>query len=215
MSTEKFFWTDPYLKEIKSTITSVNGSILTLDKTILFSFSGGQQSDEGTIGDFNVKNSYIQDKEIFYEIEDHHNLKKGDEVAVKLNWDKRYKIMRLHFTAELILELVYQGYSNSEKIGANITSEKARIDFQWNGNISEIFSELKEKFNAIIKNNYTIISEFSYIEKELRYWEIKEFAKVACGGTHLKTTGEVGEVVLKRVNLGSNKERIEISLVYP
>lgn len=215
MSTEKFFWIDSYLKEINAIVTDINGSILTLDKTILFSFSGGQQSDDGTIGGFKVIDSYIKDKEIFYEIASDNNLKKGDEVIVKLDWDKRYKIMRLHFATELILELVYQGYNKPEKIGANITSEKARVDFCWDGNISQIFPELKEKFNNLVNADYKIQSEFSDAENEMRYWHIKEFAQVNCGGTHLKSTGEIGDIGLKRVNIGANKERIEISLISP
>jgi len=45
------------------------------------------------------------------------------------------------------------------------------------------------------------------------YWEIDGFSKVPCGGTHVKSTAEVGLVKLKRVNIGSGKERIEIKLV--
>ena len=45
--------------------------------------------------------------------------------------------------------------------------------------------------------------------------EVKGFSKVACGGTHLKRTGEVGEIQLKRKNIGKGKERVEISLKTP
>ncbi len=47
---------------------------------------------------------------------------------------------------------------------------------------------------------------------ERRYWEIAGFARVGCGGTHLRRTGEVGEMTLKRNNIGKGKERIEIYL---
>jgi len=47
----------------------------------------------------------------------------------------------------------------------------------------------------------------------MRYWEIEGFAKVDCGGTHIRKTGEIGDIILKRgKSLGSNKERIEIYL---
>ena len=46
-----------------------------------------------------------------------------------------------------------------------------------------------------------------------RFWKIDGFAEVSCGGTHVKSTAEVGFVRLKRVNIGGGKERIEISLV--
>jgi Ser-tRNA(Ala) deacylase AlaX len=120
--------------------------------------------------------------------------------------------MKLHFAAEIILELVYQLYNNPQKIGANITVDKARIDFFWNGNISEIFPELMNKANNIINSNLNIISDFDDEENEKRYWYVEGFAKVPCGGTHLKRTGEIGSISLKRNNLGKGKERIEIFL---
>jgi Ser-tRNA(Ala) deacylase AlaX len=121
--------------------------------------------------------------------------------------------MRLHFAAELVLELVYQNFNRPEKHGANITHEKARLDFSWNGNISEIFPLLYERLNELIETNYEIVSRFSDKENERRYWEIAEFAKVECGGTHIKRTGEIGSLKLKRVNPGGGKERIEIYLL--
>lgn len=54
------------------------------------------------------------------------------------------------------------------------------------------------------------ISDFADKGAEQRYWEITGFAKVPCGGTHIRHTGEVGKISLKRKNIGKGKERIEI-----
>ena len=120
--------------------------------------------------------------------------------------------MRLHFAAEIILELLYQNFNKPEKIGANITEDKARVDFYWTGNISETFPLLTAEINDLVKKDLDIISDFSDEDNEIRYWEISGFAKVPCGGTHLRKTGEIGPILLKRNNLGKNKERIEIYL---
>lgn len=72
---------------------------------------------------------------------------------------------------------------------------------------------LEEKARMLIEENHAIISEFSDIENERRYWLIDGFAQVACGGTHLKNTSEVGKIKLKRNNIGKGKERIEIYLL--
>ena len=120
--------------------------------------------------------------------------------------------MKLHFAAEIILELVYQHFNRPEKIGANITSEKARLDFVWEGNISEIFPELTRKALELINSDLPITSSFSDEKNERRYWQIESFGKVYCGGTHLKRTGEIRDITLKRKSLGSGKERIEIYL---
>ena len=212
MAAKKIFWEDPYLSETNAVVTSVDNDIIILDRTIAYAFSGGQQSDSGTIRGYEILDARKDNTEIYYKISPDHRLKEGQEVIVKIDWEKRYRIMKLHFAAELVLELVYQEFERPEKISANITSEKARLDFFWQGNISEIFPVLEAKINELREANRKIISEFADRENEERYWEIEGFAKVACGGTHLKETGEIGPVALKRVNIGGGKERIEIYL---
>lgn len=212
MGVDKIFWRNPYLTEIEAKLTSVNDNIVTLDKTIAFAFSGGQQSDSGTIGGYDIIEAKKVNKEIFYTLSQDHCLTMGDYVVVKIDWEKRYRLMKLHFAAELVLELVYQNFNNPEKIGANITSDKARVDFYWDGKISEIFPYLDNKIKELIDSNHDIISDFSDEENERRYWKIDGFARVSCGGTHLKSTGEIGKISLKRNNLGKGKERIEIYL---
>lgn len=212
MYTIKKFWEDPYLTELQTKIKTIDNNIITLEETIVYAFSGGQASDEGKINDYPILLAQKADKEIYYTISENHSLKVGDIVSVTIDWEKRYKIMKLHFAAELILELVYQNFNHPTKIGANITSEKARIDFLWDNNINEIFPLLYEKFDELVDANHSITSAFSSIEDERRYWEIPSFAKVSCGGTHIRNTGEIGKIRLKRNRQGLGKERIEIYL---
>ncbi len=213
MSVKKVFWEDPYLTELSAKVTTIAGNVITLDRTIAFAFSGGQASDSGSINSYNILKADKINKEIYYTIEGGHNFKVGTEVVVQIDWAKRYRLMKLHFAAEIILELINQNYGHPEKIGANISDTKARLDFIWDGNISETFAFLSKEASRIIGLNLPIISDFSDVEKEERYWEIKGFGRVLCGGTHLKTTGEIGPIRLKRVNTGKGKERIEIYLV--
>jgi len=208
--TEKVFWKDPYLTRLDTLITSVKGSDITVEQTIFFAFSGGQESDYGTIGDCRVLQAQTEGREIIYTLENGHGLQPGDQVSMKIDWERRYKLMRLHFAAEIVLELVYQKYSSIKKIGAHIAQDKARIDFEWDGNISKVLPDIQKEALGIIEANQEIISAFSDEEKEKRYWDIRGFAKVPCGGTHLKKTGEIGKIELKRKNPGKGKERIEI-----
>lgn len=212
MSVNKVFWEDPYLTELMATVMSVNEDYITLDRTIFFAFSGGQESDAGTIGGFNVVEAKKVGAEIFYKIGTGQHLKVGDPAFIKIDWVRRYRLMRLHFAAEIVLELINQKYNNPEKIGAHISEKKARVDFFWTGNISQKFDLLKKEIDRIVEADLEIRSNFSDAEKETRYWEVKGFGKVLCGGTHLKKTSEVGKVKLKRDNIGKNKERIEITL---
>ncbi|MBD5637148.1 alanyl-tRNA editing protein [Clostridium botulinum] len=213
MPVAKLFWIDPYLTQNDAIITSVCGNKVTVDKTVAYAMSGGQDSDSGTISQYKILKAEKNDKEIIYFIDPEHRLVVGDNVIIKIDWQKRYRLMKLHFAAELILELVYQNFNRPNKIGANISEDKARVDFQWQGNISEIFPFLQEKLEELIDSDYKIISDYSDEEEQKRYWEIKGFAKVPCGGTHLDRTNELGKLNLKRKNLGSGKERIEITLM--
>jgi Ser-tRNA(Ala) deacylase AlaX len=205
----KIFWQDPYQTELETTITSVNGNVIVLAETIFYAFAGGQESDAGTIGGLPVLEAVKDELEIFYTIANH-SFQAGDKVQVKIDWQRRYKLMRLHFAAEIILELVYQTIPQIEKIGAHIAEDKSRIDFEWGENIASLFPKLLAESETLIRANHPIISAFSDEASERRYWEIEGFARVSCGGTHLKRTGEVGQLSLKRKNVGKGKERIEI-----
>ncbi len=119
--------------------------------------------------------------------------------------------MRLHFAAELILEIVTQKFA-LEKVGAHIAENKARIDFKSDKNISAIFQVVLAEYNAIIASNKAIETGFSDVANQRRFWKIDGFAQVPCGGTHVKSTGEVGFVTLKREHPGKSIERIEIKL---
>jgi Ser-tRNA(Ala) deacylase AlaX len=210
--TRKIFWENPYLTELETTITGVNGKEISVDQTIFYAQSGGQESDHGLINNQRVIQARIAGKKIIYSLEDTHDLHIGDRVKMVINWDRRYRLMRLHFAAELILELVYKKLKGIEKIGAHISEDKARIDLNWDENISMYFPTLEKEALKIIEANQEIQSTFSDEEAEKRTWEVAGFAKVPCGGTHLRRTGEIGKIALKRDNIGKDKERIEIRL---
>jgi Ser-tRNA(Ala) deacylase AlaX len=102
MPTVKIFWEDPYLTELIARVTSVNSDILTLDRTIFYAVSGGQESDAGTIGGRKVVEVEKRDTEIYYTLEGSHDLKAGNEALIKIDWTRRYRLMRLHFAAEIL-----------------------------------------------------------------------------------------------------------------
>jgi Ser-tRNA(Ala) deacylase AlaX len=212
MATEKIFWADPYQSELIATVTTVHGNVITLDKTIFYPFSGGQESDQGTIQGFKVLKAEKDGLEISYTLDTNHDLKPGDEVIVEIDWNRRYRLMRLHFAAEIILELINQYFNRPPKVGAHIGEDKARVDFMWEGSISRIFPFLEQKAKELIDADLPIKSEFSEEKPEQRFWEIEGFGHVSCGGTHIRRTAEIGPIRLKRNNIGKGRERIEIYL---
>ncbi len=208
----KVFWDNPYQYNLITKVASIVGNRILLEETIAFSFSGGQESDKATINGLPVIASEIEGNFIYYTLEEGHGLRSGDTVTMEIDWPRRYRLMRLHFAAELVLEIVTQKF-NLEKIGAHIAEKKARIDFIFDQSIAAFFDEILSEYNLIIEKNMPIKTGFSDMENQRRFWEIEGFSKIPCGGTHVKSTGEVGYVSLKRKNIGGGKERIEISLI--
>lgn len=208
--TRKLFWQDPYLTRIYTHVTRVDGNDVTVAETIFYAFSGGQESDHGTIAGKPVLKARKDGLEILYTLESGHGLKPGDAVTMTIDWERRYRLMRLHFAAELVLELAYRNLKGIEKIGARISADKARVDFRWAENVSGAIPLLETAANHIVQEDRVIVSAYSDEADERRFWEVTGFARVPCGGTHLKRTGEVGRVELKRDNIGKGKERIEV-----
>ena len=208
----KLFWEDPYRTELDTLVASVNGPDVTLEDTIFFAFSGGQESDTGTIAGHPVLVAAKDGKQIVYTLPGEHGLRAGAPVKVRIDWPGRYRLMRLHFAAELVLELTYRRLGTVEKIGAHIAQDKARIDFNWPENIGPLLPQLKDQAQAVIDADLVIATGFEDPVEERRYWEVAGFARVPCGGTHVRSTGEVGALTLKRHNVGRGKERIEISI---
>jgi Ser-tRNA(Ala) deacylase AlaX len=208
----KVFWDNPYQQSLITTVKEVEGNRILLAETIAFSFSGGQESDKAFINEVAVAGSEMEGNLIYYTLEENHGLSVGDQVTMTIDWPRRYRLMRLHFAAELILELVTRALQ-VEKIGAHIAETKARIDFVFDQNIAVIFEKILTEYNTIIKSDRPIKTGFLDEASQRRFWEIEGFSKVPCGGTHVKSTAEVGFVALKRKNIGASKERIEITLL--
>lgn len=208
----KAFWDNPYQHTLNTRVATVSHNRILLEETIAFSFSGGQESDKATLNGLAILGSEIEGNFIYYTLEEGHGLSPDDTVTMEIDWPRRYRLMRLHFAAELILEIVTRKFG-LEKIGAHIAETKARIDFISDTNISGLFDDILIEYNQIIQQDEIIQTGFSDVKTQRRFWKIEGYAKVPCGGTHVKSTAEVGYVTLKRKNIGGSKERIEISLV--
>lgn len=210
--TVRCFWDDPYATRLDARVTHVAGDEVELDRTIYFAFSGGQESDSGTFNGLPVSAARLEGSRLVYTLPAGHGLRVGDAVAIEIDWTRRYALMRLHFAAELVLEMVCAALPGVERIGAHIAQDKARIDFAWPENVAPLLPEIAARVGALVHADLPIRSEFSDRDAGRRYWELEGVAKVPCGGTHLRRTGEVGPVLLKRKNVGQGKERVEIRL---
>lgn len=210
---QKRFWQDPYLSSATSRVVDICDCTVELDSTIFYAESGGQESDKGTIAGVPVVLAQKQGPRILYTLAQPPSFIIDDEVEVCIDWPRRYALMKLHFAAEVILELFTAFHPQLTKIGAHISQEKSRIDFDSETSIKPLLASIEHKAQVVIDSDLLVESAFSDAKSERRFWRVKDFAKVSCGGTHLKRTSEVGKIELKRKNIGKGKERVEIRLV--
>ena len=225
---------DSYLKEFSAKVVDIKENAIVLDQTAFYPWGGGLDSDIGIIikGDreYNVL-EVKKDKEtgdILHYLNDVKGLNIGDNVVGRIDWDRRYKLMRLHTAAHIIAAILYNKY-NVLITGGHITPEYARDDFSIDkDNWREIINETIEEANNIVREAREVkvyflpreeamkipgiiklASKLPPIVKELRIVEIEGIDIQADGGPHVKNTREVGKIrLLKAENRGKNKKRI-------
>ena len=155
------------------------------------------------------------------------NLKIGNLIKGRINWDKRYKFMKMHTALHLLCAVIPMGVT-----GGQIGDVKSRLDFNADAN-SLNKEDIQEKLNQILKNNHEI--KYEWIEsKELekkpelvRTMSVKppktngkiRLVKIGnvdlqpCGGTHVKNTSEIGMIIIGKIeNKGRMNRRVNISL---
>jgi Ser-tRNA(Ala) deacylase AlaX len=227
---KKIFWVDPYLTKLETKVVHVQGNEIVLDETIGYSESGGQESDRVTINGIEVLSSRMDKSDpflIYYTVPEGHGLSCGDKAIMEIDWQRRNRLMRLHFTCELVLILMNRLFNKTpegielkpeeidtviKKRGAHIAETGARVDFECSVNISEYFPAILNEYNKIITADLPIEKGFLDEAREVRYWRLPHIALVPCGGTHVRSTGEIGEIELKRDRANKGVERIRIAL---
>lgn len=209
--TEKLFNEDAYMKEAGAVVVSVDGNDIVLDRTIFFAFSGGQADDYGTIGSVRLTGLRIDGDDIVHTVEDASGFSVSDTVELALDWDRRYKLMRLHTAAHIVYFFAVKVIGEKSLIGSNVDVSKSRLDFVMDKSVGESLPEIERMTNEYISVDRTVTVEDDKEEKGRRIWRCGDM-EMPCGGSHVKNTGDIGKIRLNRKNIGSGKERIEIML---
>ena len=230
MKTELLYMKDPYLKEFGATVISANGKFIKLDKTALYPQGGGQPFDEGTLTrdgeEFKVVFGGWFDGDVSYEI-DKEGLKEGDKVKGKIDWERRYRLMRIH-TAAHVLAAVIDREESVKITGGNLSLEKGRLDFSMEEFNKEKIEKYIEMCNQEIEKDLPVKLHFLSKEEamknpdffrlakgfdkdveEVRLVEIETLDKQADGGTHVNSLKEIGKMeLIKANNKGKNNRRV-------
>jgi len=214
--TEKIFYSESYTKEIISKIVKINGNKVFLDKTILYPQAGGEPSDTGFIEKYRVKDTQKEGDEIAHILKVQPDFKVGQEVKCKIDWDRRYKLMRMHTAAHLLFNVCQMTLdSNIKAVGSNIDEDKSRIDLAYEPMITpEIKQKLEDKCNELINKKLLVKCWWDELKPEFRWTQIDDLHKLPCGGLHVKNLEEVGALkIIKRESKGAGKQRLEIDLI--
>ena len=181
--TEKLFLDNSYLKEFQATVTNVQDKYIILDRTLFYPKSGGQSNDIGTLTRINDNKEFqvvfvakIND-EVSHEINEP-ELNIGDKVIGRINWERRYKLMKLH-TAAHILDAVFQEDGEVLITGNELNEDKGRIDFNLKDFSKEKVQVYIDKANEIIKKDLQIKNYYLKKEDAMKIPGIVKLAKAA------------------------------------
>lgn len=236
--TEPLFTADAYLRDCTARVIAADERGVILDRTVMYARSGGQPGDTGTLrwdgGEATVTEAIKGEAGSIL-----HSLTPGTpappvgaEVAVSLDWNRRHRHMRMHTTMHLLC-VVFPGiYATGNQIGA----EKSRLDFDLPDPPTAAW--ITERLNALVAANHPVGSawitdaELDANPAMVRTLSVQpprgagrirlvrigpEDAPVdlqPCGGTHVRSTAEIGGVeVTKLESKGRQNRRINFTLV--
>ncbi|MFC2135645.1 alanyl-tRNA editing protein AlaXM [Bacteroidota bacterium] len=233
--TKALYLDDSYLKEFDAEVVSVkDDKFVVLDRSAFYPNSGGQPWDEGVIktdsDEFKVVFVGKFGGDISHEV-DKPGLKKGDKVHCVLDWERRYRLMRMHTAAHIVSATVHNE-TGALITGNQLSLEKTRIDYNLDDFDREKMVDYLKMANEALKRNLPV--KFSYLPRaealkdptlvklanalppdveELRIIEIGDVDRQADGGTHVRNTSEVGELeFIKLDNKGKNNRRMYYTL---
>ncbi|HIQ10230.1 MAG TPA: alanine--tRNA ligase [Euryarchaeota archaeon] len=224
------YYDDPYLFEFEAEVLGVEGNWVILDKTAFYPEGGGQDPDTGEINGVPVLD--VQKAEngvILHLVEKAEAFRPGTKVIGRVNRERRLRHMRHHTTAHLILAAakrvlgkhVWQAGAHKSERSAHIDlthyrrisdDELKRIEKIVNGFVmenAEVKTYWMDRTEAEKRFGVTLYQGGAVPGKTLRIVEVVGIDVEACGGTHVKTTGEIGFVKLvKRESVADGIERI-------
>ncbi|MGQ4892546.1 MAG: alanyl-tRNA editing protein AlaXM [Candidatus Njordarchaeia archaeon] len=229
MSTKALYMDDSYIKEFNANVVEVTDKGVVLDQTAFYPKGGGLPSDTGKlVGDFGevkVTHVFKEGDKIYHVVEG--EVCNNCEVKGLIDWEKRYKIMRMHTAAHMLSGLLYK------ELGVLITGgiikeDESHMDFSLERTDRELLDNVVRKANELIKEGRPV--KIYYMEREkalntpgmvklaermppsvkiLRIVEIEGIDVQADGGPHVSNIKEIGEIVLLKIkNKGKNRKRI-------
>ncbi|MBK00396.1 MAG: alanyl-tRNA editing protein [Euryarchaeota archaeon] len=226
-----------YLKEFNAEIVNIENNTIELNQTLFYPMGGGQDWDQGKIKfndkEINVLEVRGRDK-ISHLVDQTHNLEIGQKIEAHIDWDRRYRHMKMHTAQHLVSAVAYELFDGVRTVGNQLRYDKSRIDFNPINFDDEMLSSLVNETNELIKKGAKLdikimtrdeINEIMPPERtnmnlippnveELRVVIIGDNLDLCpCAGTHVQNISEIGGIeFLKKKSKGKGTQRFSYTL---
>jgi misacylated tRNA(Ala) deacylase len=231
---ELLFRDDAYLRSCEATVVGVDEHGIRLDRTVFYPLGGGQPGDTGRLKRAAGGAVAIVDARKGDGLDDVLHIPGpgspvpavGERVTAEIDWDRRYRLMRMHTCLHLLCAVVPGAVT-----GGQISDGKARLDFDVPGESLDK-AAITEKLNALIAADHPATprwitdAELAAQPDLVRTMSVKPptgFGKVRlldiagidlqpCGGTHIRHTAEIGRVEVTKIeNKGRQNRRVNLA----
>ena len=232
LTSQPLYWSAPYQKEILTKISSIRGEELQFEENLFYPGGGGQLADTGFLlyleNEYPISDVYKTDDGIWHKIEVKEDIsfQEGQEVFLKLDWNKRYSYMKTH-TAQHLISHLLKLMQDCETEKANFEDNRFEIEISDsidNNEMLEVLEKANEMINLGTEVKAIMIDQETYRKEYLTRARGKEseepyvrliqigedegFDLTCCGGTHIKNLSEIKGIVLE-----SNKNRFAKFLI--
>ena len=225
--TELLFRDDAYLKTATARVVAAREGKVELDRTIFYPLGGGQAGDTGRIGDWRVIDTRKLGDGVLHVLEKTEGIAVGMKVSLELDWERRHRLMRFHTALHLLGAVV-----KAPVTGGRIAEDKAHLDFDVEME-KLVKDEIETRLNHLVSSSCgtrarwitdaeldarpELVKTMSVApprgEGRVRLLEIPGVDLQACGGTHVRNTGEIGRLAVARIRSeGKRNKRVTLTL---
>ena len=218
--TERLYYSDSYLHQFQASVISVDGQKVYLDRTAFYPTSGGQPFDVGTLGGARVVDVVDESARIAHVLETPARFSPADELRGVVDWRRRFDHMQQH-TGQHLLSAVFEELFGHKTVSVHFGDASSTLDLDVSPLSEERTLKAERRANEIVFENRAVTVTFEDAAAaiglrkaadrtgEIRIVQIQGIDRSACGGTHVRGTGEIGPVVIRGIEKYKQATRVE------
>jgi len=231
--TELLYLRDAYATTFSARVVDVREGAVALDRTLFYPTGGGQPHDTGTLAGLAVTEVRKEGADVWHSVDGGPLPSVGDEVVGTIDWDRRHRLMRTHTALHVLCGVIWNEW-HVPVTGGNMEPLSARMDFEFDPVPEGFAARIEALVNAelaadrpievgflprdtAVQDADLIRTKVSLIPEsvaEIRVVDIVGLDKQADGGTHVRSTAEVGRLqVLKLENKGKGNKRVRVEII--